>query len=142
MTNSYRVSLKPFNWRSAVFENWAYASRYLEPLEYFTQRVHLWRTDVGELIACVIRGTNFTNVQVSYDHRSLEDEIFEWAENNRLEKKPVSTMVYDWDEERQGLLKKRGYRDEGEIEDVRIFDLARDYPPVALPSGLPNHLPG
>jgi ribosomal protein S18 acetylase RimI-like enzyme len=135
LTSSYRVCLRPFNWRSAVFENWVYASRYLEPLEYFTQRVHLWRTDTGELVACVIRGTNFTNVQVSYDYRSLEDEIFEWAENNRLEKKPVSTMVYDWDVERLSLLTKRGYHNEGAIEDVRIYDLERDYSPGILPLG-------
>ncbi len=135
LTNSYWVSLRPFNWRSAVFENWVYASRYLEPLEYFTQRVHLWRTDTGELVACVIRGTNFTNVQVSYDHRFMEDEIFEWAETNLLEKKPVVTMVYDWDVERQALLTERGYHNEGAIEDVRIYDLERDHSPGILPPG-------
>jgi mycothiol synthase len=135
LIKSYGVSLKPFNWRGAVFENWIYASRYLEPLEYFTKGVHLWRADAGELAAGVIRGTHFTNVQISYDYRFLENEIFRWAEENPLDQKPVIAMVYDWDEDRQGLLKKRGYRDEGTIEDVRIFDLARGYPPVALPSG-------
>ena len=135
LTESYGVSLKPFNWRPAVFENWVYASRFLEPPEYFTKRVHLWRADTGELAACVIRGTHFTNVQVGYDYRFLENEIFMWAEQNLLDQKPVISMVYDWDEERQGLLKKRGYHEEGAIEDVRIYDLTRDYPPVALPSG-------
>jgi hypothetical protein len=49
LIKSYGVSLKPFNWRPAVFENWVYASRFLEPPEYFTKRVHLWRADAGEL---------------------------------------------------------------------------------------------
>lgn len=135
LIKSYGVSLKPFNWRCAVFENWIYASRYLEPLEYFTKRVHLWRADTGELAACVIRGTNFTNMQISYDYRFLENEIFRWAEENFLDKKPVINMVYDWDVERQALLTDRGYRNEGEIEDVRIYDLTQNYPQAALPSG-------
>jgi len=135
LIKSYGVSLKPFNWRSAVFENWIYASRYLEPLEYFTKRVHLWRVDTGELAAGVIRGTHFTNVQISYDYRFLENEVFMWAEENLPDQKPVITMVYDWDAERQALLKKRGYRNKGAVEDVRIYDLARDYSPVVLPPG-------
>jgi ribosomal protein S18 acetylase RimI-like enzyme len=135
LTKSYNVSLRPFNWRSAVFENWIYASRYLEPIEYFTKRVRLWRTDTGELTACTIRGTNFTNVQVSYDYRFFEKEIFSWAEENTLERKPVNTMVYDWDVERQALLAERGYRNEGAIEDVRIYDLTQNHPQAVLPPG-------
>lgn len=135
LIKSYGVSLKPFNWRSAVFENWIYASRFLEPPEYFTKRVHLWRADAGELAAGVIRGTHFTNVQISYDYRFLENEIFRWAEENPLDQKPVITMVYDWDEERQALLTDRGYRNEGEIEDVRIYNLTQNYPQAALPPG-------
>jgi hypothetical protein len=64
LVKSYAESFKPFNWRLAVTENWIYASRYSEPLEYFTSRVHLWRNVSGELVAFVIRGTNLTNLQV------------------------------------------------------------------------------
>jgi mycothiol synthase len=135
LIKSYGVSLKPFNWRPAVFENWVYASRFLEPPEYFTKRVHLWRADTGGLVACVIRGTHLTNVQISYDYRFLENEVFMWAEENLLDQKPVITMVYDWDMERQALLTDRGYRNEGEIEDVRIYDLTQNYPQAALPTG-------
>ena len=41
LVKSYAMSLKPFNWRLAVAENLIYASRYLEPPEYFTSRGHL-----------------------------------------------------------------------------------------------------
>ncbi len=136
LVKSYAVSLKPFNWRLAVTENWIYASRYLEPLEYFTSRVHLWRNASDQLVAFVIRGTNFINIQIDYEHRFLESEIFDWAERNPLGNKgQISTMVYNWDLGRQDLLAGRGYQNLGAIEDVRIYDLARAYPPVALPHG-------
>jgi mycothiol synthase len=136
LVKSYAVSLKPFNWRLALTENWIYASRYLEPLEYFTSRVHLWRNASGQLVAFVIRGTNFSNIQIDYEYRFLEPEIFDWIEQHPpADKKQISTMVYDWDTERQTLLAKRGYQNFGPIEDVRIYDLNQTYPPVTLPPG-------
>jgi GNAT superfamily N-acetyltransferase len=136
LVKSYAVSLKPFNWRLAVTENWFYASRYLEPHEYFTSRVHQWRKKTGELVAFVIRGKNFTNFQVDYEYRFLEARMFEWIERHPLENQgQISTMVYDWDLERQKLLTDRGYQNLGAIEDVRIYDLSRTYPLIALPAG-------
>jgi mycothiol synthase len=136
LVKSYAVSLKPFNWRLALTENWIYASRYLEPLEYFTSRVRLWRNASGQLVAFVIRGTNFSNIQVDYECRFLEPEIFEWIEQHPLgDNKQISTMVYDWNTERQTLLAKRGYQNLGPIEDVRIYDLNHTYPPANLPPG-------
>jgi hypothetical protein len=133
---SYAVSLKPFNWRLALTENWIYASRYIEPLEYFTSRVHLWRNATGQLVAFVIRGKNFTNIQIDYEYRFLEPEIFDWIEQHpSVDKKQISTMVYDWDTERQTLLAERGYQNLGAIEDVRLYALARTYPPPVLPPG-------
>ena len=136
LVKSYARDLKPFNWRLALTENWIFASRYLEPLEYFTDRVHLWRNASGELLAFVIRGTNWINIQVDYDHRSLEAEILDWVENHPMPgQENFNTMVYDWDTERQKLLSERGYQNLGAIEDVRIYDLARTYPPILLPPG-------
>jgi hypothetical protein len=57
LIKSYLVSRKPLNWRLAMVENWNYASRYLEPIEYFTSRVHLWRNDVGKLVGVSIFGS-------------------------------------------------------------------------------------
>jgi hypothetical protein len=134
LVKSYAVNLRPFNWRLAVTENWIYASRYLEPPEYFTSRVHLWRNDSGELVAFVIRGVNFINLQIDYEYRSLEAGVFDWAEHHLWGNQgPISTMVYDWDVDRQKLLAGRGYQNLGAIEDVRIYDLNLTYPPVVLP---------
>lgn len=57
---SYTVSRKPFDWRLAALENWNHGSRYLEPLEYFTSRAHLWRNDTGELVSFLIRYYDMT----------------------------------------------------------------------------------
>ena len=136
LVKSYAESLKPFNWRLALFENWSFGSRYLEPLEYFTSRVHLWRNSSGEPVAFVIQGANFANLQVDYAYRSLEPEIFEWIEGHPMENQErISTMVYNWDTNRQELLAEYGYQNQGAIEDVRIYDLNHDYPPVVLPPG-------
>jgi ribosomal protein S18 acetylase RimI-like enzyme len=136
LVKSYAVSLKPFNWRLALTENWIFASRTLEPLEYFTSRVHQWRNNSGQLVAFVILGTDFSNIQIDYEYRSLEPEIYDWIERHPFgNNKQISAMVYDWDTERQTLLTKRGYQNFGPIEDVRIYDLKQTYPPVTLPPG-------
>jgi hypothetical protein len=90
----YLASRKPFNWRLAMAENWNYASRYLEPIEYFTSRVHLWRDASGELVSFLIRDYALIYPQVRDGYRFLEPEMFEWAERNWQQ---TGTMVYDWD---------------------------------------------
>ena len=136
LVKSYLVSRKPLNWRLAIAENWNHASRYLEPIEYFTSRTHLWKNDVGELVSFLIRDNFLTYLQVDYRYRYLEAEMLDWAERNWAgDKAQINTMVYDWDIERQKLLTQRGYENRGAIEDVRIYDLNRSYPVVSLPSG-------
>lgn len=136
LMKSYALSLKPFNWRLAMFENWYFASRYLEQPEYFTSRLHLWRNDRGELLACVIRGTNFIHPQIDYEHRYLEPEVLDWAELNfQGDKGQLNFMVYDWDTERQALLAERGYQNLGAIEDMRIYDLNQPVQKPVLPPG-------
>ncbi|MCJ7695588.1 MAG: GNAT family N-acetyltransferase [Anaerolineaceae bacterium] len=136
MVRSYLVNRRPFNWRLAMAENWNYASLYLEPIEYFIERVHLWRGKDEALAGFLIHDYDMTCPQVDYQHRDLEDEMFAWTEAHwGGEKSEINTMVYDWDVERQDLLQKRGYENKGAIEDVRIYDLNLNYPEVELPPG-------
>lgn len=136
LVTSYLVSKKPFNWRLAMAENWNYASRYLEPTEYFTSRAHLWKDDRGELAGFLIRDNYFIYPQVQYKYRHLEAGMMDWAESNwGGDDAQVNTMVYDWDNERQKLLTQRGYEDQGAVEDVRIYDPGRPSPDVVLPPG-------
>jgi GNAT superfamily N-acetyltransferase len=133
---SYLVNKRPFNWRLAMIENWNYASRYLEPVEYFTSRVHLWRNASGELVSFLIRDNALIYPQVRDGYRFLEAEMFAWAELNwASEVQHTGTMVYDWDIERQNLLTQRGYQNRGAIEDVRIYDLDRTIPEAVIPPG-------
>lgn len=133
---SYTVSKKPFNWRLAQAENWNHASRYLEPLEYFTSRVHLWRDAAGALVSFLIRYYDTTYLQVHPDHRYVEARMLQWAERNWAGAKArISTMGYDHDSQRQRLLAQRGYKDLGVGEHVRIYDLAKTYPEAVLPPG-------
>ena len=136
LVTSYLESRKPLNWRLAMAENWNYGSRYLEPLEYFTSRAHLWRNDAGELVGFLIRDDFLIYPQVHYGYRHLVDAMLDWAECNwGGEKAQINTMVYDWDGQRQKLLSQCGYENRGAIEDVRIYDLSRKYPEVSLPPG-------
>ena len=136
LVQSYLVSRKPLNWRLAMAENWNYASRYLEPIEYFISRVHLWRNDEGELVSFLICDDFLIYLQVDYRYRYSEAQMVDWAERNWAgNRTQISTMVYDWDINRQKLLAQRGYENRGVIEDVRIFDLSKAYPEVILPSG-------
>jgi hypothetical protein len=82
LVNSYATSTAPFNWRLAMLENWNHASRYLEPLEYFTRRVHLWRNDTGRLVSFLIRDHDTTHLQVHPAYRFLEAGMLEWAEQH------------------------------------------------------------
>jgi len=136
LVNSYATSTKPFNWRLAVLENWNHASRYLEPLEYFTSRVHLWRNDTGELVSFLIRDHDTTHLQVHPTYRFLEASMLDWAEHHWAgDKARIQTLAYDHDTERQTRLARRGYQDLGAVEDVRVYDLDRTYPEPVLPSG-------
>ncbi|MBN2549292.1 MAG: GNAT family N-acetyltransferase [Anaerolineales bacterium] len=133
---SYAHSRQPWNWRVAMLENWSYASRYLEPLEYFTSHVHLWREESGQLAGCLIHYYHLIFPQVSRQHRSLEDAMFVWAEQNWAgESKQIATFVFEHDLERQELLARRGYADRGRVEVVRLYDLGHDRTLPSLPAG-------
>jgi ribosomal protein S18 acetylase RimI-like enzyme len=134
--SGYAAGHKPSNWRVAMLENWSYASRDLEPPEYFTGNVRLWRSEDGQLVGGLIHCWGLTWPQLLPGFRFVEDRMFDWAERNWAGSEgAIETMVYEHDAERQALLRRRGYEDHGPIEIVRIYDLARDYPAPELPPG-------
>ncbi len=136
LSQSYLEERRPRNWRLALAENWAMGSRFLEPKEYFTSRVRLWRNGDGELAGFLIRGNMLVHPEVRYCDSDLVDEMLDWAEENWSgEGNNISALAYDWDEERQQQLTKRGYKNQKRIEEVRIYDLGRDYPEPELPDG-------
>jgi mycothiol synthase len=136
LLQSYAHSPTPFNWRLALLENWYYASRYLEPLQYFTDRVRLWRNGAGELVSFLIRYYDMTYPQVRPGYRHLEDRMLDWAERHWAGGEArIKTMAYEYDSRRQALLAQRGYENAGVMEEVRLYDLARERPEPVLPPG-------
>ena len=132
----YAGGHKPSNWRVAMLENWSYASRYLEPLEYFTGRVHLWRGATGRLAGAMIRYWDMVWPQLQPGFEGLADEMLGWAEWNwGGSEAQIETMAYDHDMERQLLVCRRGYEDRGSVEIVRIYDLVRNFWEPMLPPG-------
>lgn len=135
LVKSYAVSRKPLNWRLALIENWNYASRYLEPPEYFTDNVHLWRNDAGELVSFLVHYYDTTYLQVLPEYRFLESAMLEWAEYYWAENGGIETIAFDYDTERQQLLEKRGYTREEVAAYMRVYDLKKMYAEPVLPPG-------
>lgn len=136
LTESYQHDRRPRNWRLALIENWNMGSRFLEPKSYFTSRVRLWRDGAGMLAGFLIRGKRLVHPQVRYQDQALVDEMLAWAETHWAgEAEQVQVMAYDWDEQRQALLAQRGYAPRQAVEEVRIYDLAKDYLEPILPEG-------
>ena len=127
---------RPRNWRLALAENWNMGSRYLEPKTYFTERVRLWRDEDQRLTGALIRGKRLIHPQTLENDPALLDGLLGWAEENWAnEKGEVSVLAFDWDVRRQSVLRQRGYQPQRPVEEVRIYDLNRDYPAPTLPSG-------
>ncbi len=136
LIRSYLEDHRPRNWRLALAENWNMGSRYLEPYDYFTSRVRLWRDESGNLVGFIIRGNLLVHPQVLRANGDLVDVMLDWAEANWAgEDNRISVMAYDWDRERQDLLARRGYETQKRVEDVRIYDLTQTYPEPELAEG-------
>ena len=135
LVDSYARSSRPLNWRLALIDNWYYASRYLEPTEYFTERAQLWWAADGELLSYLIRYYDTTHLQVDCQFRYLESRMLAWAEDHWGAKGTVRTTAFEYDAERNRLLVDRGYVDLGPTEYVRLYDVGQHRPRAALPGG-------
>jgi GNAT superfamily N-acetyltransferase len=136
LIGSYQHDRRPRNWRLALIENWNMGSRFLELKSYFTNRVRLWRDEAGGLAGFLVRGERLVHPQVRYQDQELVDAMLTWAETHWAgEVEQVQVMAYDWDKQRQSLLARRGYTPGQAVEEVRIYDLTKDYPEPILPEG-------
>lgn len=133
LVDSYPRSSRPLNWRLALIENWNYASRYLEPPEYFIDRVRLWRAGDGRLLSFLIRYHDAIYLQVDRRFRDLEAQMLAWAEANWVANDALQTTAFEYDVRRQNVLMGRGYSDLGPTEYVRLYDLGQVRTTSALP---------
>ncbi len=112
------------------------ASRFLEPKEYFIERVRLWRDPDDRLAGFVIKGNKLVHPQTRSHDPALFGEILAWAEEHWASPEgTISVMAYDWDTRRQVVLLQNGYEPVQVIEEVRIYDLNEAYPEPFLPDG-------
>lgn len=136
LNESYQQNHRPRNWRLAVAENWNMGSRFLEPKEYFIDRVRLWRDDEGRLAGFMIKGNRLVHPQMRSHDPVLLGEMLAWAEENWASPEgEVLVMVHDWDTRRQTALIQNRYEPQQVVEEVRIYDLNAEYPAPVLPSG-------
>lgn len=103
----------------------------------------LWQTADNHLIGLVHPdGLGFPYLQIHPDHRHLEAEMIEWAEQHLTEPKEdnngrqLQFFVYEYDVQRQQLLAERGYQKMsygGVIRHMRLGQ--RPFPTPQLPPG-------
>lgn len=129
----------PLTWRLAQHENWYYASLYTEPREYFTSRVQLWRDTSGKLgafcIRCCDTGHLILDPALEKD-MEMRAAMLEWVETHwGNANRAVELLAYEQDIEQHHLLAQRGYLDEGYVSWLRVYDITREIPAAALPSG-------
>jgi mycothiol synthase len=78
-------------------------------------RVQLWATATGQVVGAVNpEGTGDAHLQIDPKLRGIEAEMVAWAEEHLAAPNPegrrqLEIFVYDYDTQRQQLLKKRGY---------------------------------
>lgn len=136
LIETYLQDHRPRNWRLALIENWNMASRFLEPKEYFIDRVRLWRDSDDRLAGFVIKGNKLVHPQMRLNDPALLGEILAWAEEHWASSDgTISLMAYDWDTRRQVALLQNGYEPVRVIEEVRIYDLNETCPEPSLPDG-------
>ncbi|QRN84123.1 GNAT family N-acetyltransferase [Chloroflexota bacterium] len=136
LNETYLQDHRPRNWRLALIENWNMASRFLEPREYFIDRVRLWRDPDDRLAGFVIKGIKLVHPQTRSNDPALLGEILAWVvEHWASPDRTTSVMAYDWDTRRQVVLLQNGYEPVRVIEEVRIYDLNEAYPEPYLPEG-------
>lgn len=114
LIDTYPITPPAFNWEVRRWDGSRFhnADPTLRP--DWAQRVHLWETSEGRLVAAAHpedEGTLF--LQVHPDFRDLEPEMILWGEANlgamRDGRCQLDLFVHDYDERRQHWLEQHGY---------------------------------
>ena len=104
--------------------------------------IRVWENETGAIVGVAnheaLRGEVF--LQSHPDHRGLEDEMIEWAEENLAVetddgKRRLSVSVYDYDTLRQTILENRGYRQSEQGAHTYRRSLASAFPEPTVPEG-------
>jgi len=124
---------------------WDYCAHFGSSLvgtrEEWEEDIHLWEDHTGRIVGVAsreeVRGTSY--VQIHPDYRHLENEMWNWMEDNiALEKDGktiIGAVVLAADSFRQALLTERGYIDQGPCGYQNECDLDWEISEPVVPKG-------
>lgn len=139
LVETYSCTPLGFNWDVRRWDGARFHHATPDWATRFAGRVQMWETDGGQLVGVVNpEGEGDAYLQVHPDFRSLEPEMVAWAEEhlsrpNADGRCQLEIFVYDYDAQRQQLLKSRGFVQMTYGGVVRRLRLAEPTPePVTL----------
>ena len=146
LVESYALSGKLHNWGIDCWDWFRYNVKVFEEISgerRWEQDVRLWETDAGKLAGvALLEAGGELSLQVHPDQRGIEGEMLAWAEARHgaarpcdADDRPLSLFVYDFDRERQALLRHRGYENLGHVGYMRWRSTSEPPAQVNLPQG-------
>lgn len=143
LIESYAITGTMHNWGVDCWDWFRYNGRVFEEIansRSWEREVRLWETDEGKLVGVVIPDGGDVSLQVHPQYRRIEEDMLGWAERHHqagrprgADKWPLSVYVYEYDRERQALLKGRHYRNLGHDSYMRRRSLDESIPEFGLP---------
>jgi ribosomal protein S18 acetylase RimI-like enzyme len=145
LIDSYAITGTMHNWGIDVLDWFRFNGKVEEEISNsrsWERQVRLWETDNDKLVGVVILDGEDMLPQIHPNYRQIEEEMFGWAEQlhqaNRSTEAvswPLSVYVYEYDEERQTLLRNRGYKKLAQDSYIRWRSFAKPIPKFVLPQG-------
>ena len=145
LIESYALSGKMHNWGIDVLDWFRYNGNVFQEIagsRSWEKGVRLWETDAGQLAGAVILDAGEASLQIHPHHRHIEAEMLDWAERRHQATRPgeadpwpLSLFVYEYDRERQALLKGQGYENLGHDSYMRWRAHDAPIPQASLPQG-------
>ena len=145
LVESYAITGRLHNWGVDCWDWFRFNGHVHEELanaRTWEKDIGLWETAGGNLVGVAIVEGGGLDLQIHPEHRQIEGDMLRWAERHHLATKPdgidtwpLSTYVYDYDLQRQGLLEERGFENVGQDSYWRRRSLDSPLPSILLPPG-------
>lgn len=145
LMESYAITGRLHNWGVDCWDWFRYNGKVFEEIanaRRWERDVSLWETDEGQLVGVVILDGGDVFLQVHPHYRHLEGKMLSRAERHHqadrrggVDRWPLSLYVYEYDQERQALLKGQSYQNLGHDSNMRRRPFDKPVPEFRLPRG-------
>jgi GNAT superfamily N-acetyltransferase len=144
LIRTYGITGRPHNW---TLERWDYCRYFVATMwgrdpQQWEADIRVWESESGQIVGVASHEARRGEVylQIHPDHRNLENEMMEWAEeylavDTNDGKRRLGVRVYDYDTLRQAMVENRGYRQIEHVEHRRRRSLALPIPEPTVPEG-------